>query len=359
MSNATTKHMADVYMQEAPVAMALSSLFTARPRNYYTSETIEFDIEREGEEIAPVLTDIQNGYTKFALDEYTSKEFKAPMIKEKFTLNSFDMIKRQAGQISFTDPNYRANAMSQFVKHMRFGGKRQRRTIELMAAQILQTGTVTLKDDKGADAYTIDFKPKATHFPTAATAWTDKVNCDPAVDLENLADAIHTDGQSTPDRAIFGKAAWQNFIRSEKVQELLNGRRIVQGGVDPEEARPGLRYMGYIDLTGYRLALYTYKGEYKDVGAATNSRYLEDDKVIVLSENMRLDATYGAIPQIVPAEARAMSFLTGRMAMASIGMDFTTNAWVSADGEAINGSIGSRPLLIPTSIDRFGCLTTA
>lgn len=358
MTNAVTKHMARAYVQEAPTPMALSSLFTSDARNYYSSEFIEFDIEREGEEIAPVLTDIKNGNTKFALDEYTNKEFKAPVIREEFSINAFDMMKRQLGQISFTDPNFRANAMTQFMKHMRYGGKRQRRTIELMAAQILQTGTVTLKDDKGGDAYTIDFKPKSTHFPTAATAWTDAANCDPAIDLENLCDAIHTDGQSTPDRAIFGKAAWQNFIRSEKVQELLNGRRIVQGGVDPEEARPGLRYMGYIDLTGYRLSLYTYKGEYKDVGATTNSRYLDSNNVIVLSENMRLDATWGAIPQIVPPETRAMSFLSGRLPMASVGMDFTTNAWVSQDGESITGTLGSRPLLIPTSIDRFGCLKT-
>ena len=358
MTNAVTKHMAREYVQEAPAPMALSSLFTSDARNYYSSEFIEFDIEREGEEIAPVLTDIKNGNTKFALDQYTNKEFKAPVIREEFSINAFDMMKRQLGQISFTDPNFRANAMTQFMKHMRYGGKRQRRTIELMAAQILQTGTVTLKDDKGGDAYTIDFKPKATHFPTAATAWTDAANCDPAIDLENLCDAIHTDGQSTPDRAIMGKKAWRNFIRSAKVQELLNGRRIVQGGVDPSAPAPGLRYMGYIDLTGYQLALYTYKGEYKDIGASTNSRYLEDNNVIVLSENMRLDATWGAIPQIVPPETRAMSFLSGRLPMASVGMDFTTNAWVAQNGESITGTIGSRPLLIPTSIDRFGCLKT-
>lgn len=359
MTNAVTKHMALEYVQEAPAPMALSSLFSSNDRNYYSSEFIEFDIEREGEEIAPVLTDIKDGNTKFALDQYTNKEFKAPVIREEFSINAFDMMKRQLGEISFRDPNFRANAMNQFMKHMRYGGKRQRRTIELMAAQILQTGTVTLKDDQGDAAYTIDFKPKATHFPTASTAWTDDANCKPVDDLESLADVIHTDGQSMPERVIMGKAAYQNYIRSAQVKELLDNRRIVIGGVDPSEPVPGLRYMGYIDLTGYRLSIYTYKGEYKDVGASTNSRYLDDNKVIMLSENMRLDATWGAIPQIVPPETRAMSFLTGRMPMSSVGMDFTTNAWVSLNGETINGTLGSRPLLIPTSIDRYGCLTTA
>ena len=355
MSTAVTKHMGRAYVQEAPAPMALSGLFRADARNYYSSETIEFDIEREGEEVAPVLTDIKNGATKFALDEYTNKEFKAPVMKEQFSINAFDMIKRQAGQISFVDPAFRANAMTQFMKHMRYGGKRQRRTLELMASQILQTGTVTLKDNLGDAVYTIDFKPKATHLPTFATAWTDLANADPIADLESLCDVIHTDGQSMPQDAIFGQGSWQNFIRNETVQKLMDNRRMVIGGVDPAAPAPGRRYMGYLELTGYRLNMYTYKGEYKDIGAATNSRYIESGSVIVIAEGFRGDATFGSIPQIVPPESRAMSFLTGRLPMSSVGMDFTTNAWVSIDGESITGSLASRPLLIPTSIDRFGC----
>ena len=327
MAGAITTHMAKTYVQEAPTPMALSSFFKSDARNYYSSEKIEFDIEREGEDLAPVLTDIKDGNTKFQLDKFTNKEFLAPVIKEQFTINAFDMIKRQLGEISYTDPNFRANAMNQFMKHLRYGGKRQRRTVELMAAQIFQTGTVTLKGDTGEDVYTIDFRPKPAHFPTAATAWTDSANCDPAADLETLADAIHTNGQSTPNKLIFGAGSWRNFIRSEKIQKLFDSRRIVQGGIDPSEPKAGLRYMGYLELTGYRLEMYTYKAEYKDVGESTNSRYVKDESVIMMSEVMRLDATWGAIPQIVPAESRAMSFITGRMPMSSVGMDFTINAW--------------------------------
>lgn len=355
MSTAVTKHMALEYIQEAPAPMGLSSYFTTNARNYYTSETIEFDIEREGEDVAPVLTDIKDGYTKFALDEFTNKEFKAPVIKELFDINAFDMMKRQLGQITFTDPNFRANAMTQFMRHMRFGGKRQRRTMELMASQVLQTGSVTLKDDKGADSYTIDFKPKATHFPTFATAWSDFVNSDPIADLTSLCTVINTDGQSMPKDALFGQGSWDALVRNETVQKLLDNRRMVLGGIAPREVTGGLRYMGYLELVGFRLDMYVYTGEYKDVKAATNSRYLEDDSVVVIAEGYRFDATFGAIPLIVPPEARAMSFLTGRMPMSSIGMDFTTNAWVSLDGESITGTISSRPLCIPTSIDRYGC----
>lgn len=355
MSTVVTKHMAKAYVQEAPQPMALSGFFTADPRNYYTSETIEFDIEREGEEIAPVLTDIKNGATKFALDQYTNKEFKAPVMKEQFSINAFDMMKRQFDQNTFASSEFRANAMTQFMKHMRYGGKRQRRTMELMASQILQTATVTLKDELGADVYTIDFKPKATHFPTFAQPWTDPALARPFDDIKSLCDVINTDGQSTPSQVWLGDGAYNAMINSEQFQTLADNRRINIVNIAPASVPNGAIYMGTLVATGYRLDLFTYRGEFKDIGASTNSRYLDDNAVLIIAEGYRFDATFGSIPQIVPPESRAMSFLTGRMPMSSVGMDFTTNAYVSLDGESITGSLASRCLMIPTAIDRFGC----
>lgn len=355
MSTTATKHMAKSYVQEAPTSMALSGMFKADARNYYSSETIEFDIEREGEDVAPVLTDIKNGATKFALDEYTNKEFKAPVMKEQFSINAFDMMKRQFNQNTFTDPNFRANAMTQFMKHMRFGGKRQRRTMEVMASQILQTATVTLKDEKGDPVYTIDFKGKATHFPTFTTAWTDHANATPIANIKSLCDVINTDGQSRPKEVWLGDGAYENMLQCEEFIKYTDTSHVKIMNIEPRDIPNGATYMGTLIATGYRLEIYTYRGEYKDVGAPSNARYLNDSSVLVIAENCRLDATFGSIPQIVPPESRAMSFLTGRMPMSSIGMDFTTNAWVALDGESITGSLASRPLLIPTSIDRFGC----
>ena len=355
MTTAVTKHMAKAYVQEAPTLGVLSGKFITSPENYYSSEFIEFDIEREGEEVAPVLTDIKNGHTKFALDEFTNKEFKAPVMKEGFTINAFDMMKRQIGQISFTDPNFRANAMTQFMKHMRYAGKRQRRTIELMASQILQTGTVTLKDDQGDAAYKIDFKPKTEHFPTFATAWTDQDNATPIANIKSLCDVINTNGQSKPQELWLGDGAYDNMLQCAEFIKFTDTRHVKIINVEPTSLPDGATYMGTLVATGYRLDMYTYRGEYKDVKAGSNARYLNDASVLIIAENARFDATFGAIPQIVPPETRAMSFLSGRMPMASVGMDFTTNAWVSLNGEEINGTLGCRPLLIPTSIDRFGC----
>jgi hypothetical protein len=357
MSGLITKHMAEAYKQEAPVDGGLSSKFIATPDSYYTSQTVEFDIDREGEEVAPVLTDIKDGNTKFQLDKFTNKEFKAPVIKEEFVLNAFDMDKRQMGQDPFQSPSYLANAVAQFQKHMAYGGKRARRNMELQASQIMQDGILSLKNDKGNVAYTLDFKVKASHLPTSAVAW-DNGSSTKLADLAALAKVVHDDGQSKPSQLIFGEKSWDLFVRDADVKALLDNRRAELGRIAPANAPENMTYQGYIWVGSYRLDMYTYTSNYKDVGASTLTRYVRDESVIMIADGFVGRKTFGAIPMIVQPDSRVMGFMGGRMSIPSVGMDFTTNAWVSPNGEAVHGSIGTRPLLIPKSIDRFGCLNT-
>lgn len=353
MSNAATKKMISMYMQSAPEQGAFTSMLRAPAENYYSSETVEIDIERSGEEIAPVVTDIQNGNNKFSLDEFVNKEFKAPVMMDEFTIDTFKLLKRQAGDTPFESPNYRANLAEQFIKHMRKGGERQRRTLELMASQMFQTGTITLKDAKGADAYTINFNPKATHFPTAAIAW-DQAGATPIANIKSLCDVVNTDGQSTPFAVWLGDAAYDAMINSEEFKTLADNRGIKVINIEPQDKPTGAIYMGTLIATGYRLDIYTYRGEYKDIGASVNSRFLNSGSYLVWGREGRYDATYGSIPLVVPPDPR-IGFLSTRAAMSSINMDMTTNAWVSQDGRNVSGFVGSRPLCLPTSIDRFGC----
>ena len=56
MSDASTKQMATAYSQTAPKSRFLTSMFQAPPQNYFNSEKIEFDIDRDDAEIAIVGT---------------------------------------------------------------------------------------------------------------------------------------------------------------------------------------------------------------------------------------------------------------------------------------------------------------
>ena len=91
-------------------------------------------------------------------------------------------------------------------------------------------------------------------------------------------------------------------------------------------------------------------------------RYVSPEKVIVRSSTGRLDATFGAIPNIgtlMGAQAtNLLPEMPGRVSNGEGGMDLFTNVWLSPDGEQLFGGAGARPLMIPTAIDTYGCLDT-
>lgn len=233
-----------------------------------------------------------------------------------------------------------------------------RRSNELQCSQVLQSGIVNLKDETGAFAYSIDYKPKASHFPTVGTAWSTIATATPLLDLEALADQIRQDHLRAPDRLVFGATAWNNFIRNATVQALLDNRRMELGGIAPEQRDDGSKFMGFIEVGSYRMEMWTYPQYYEDVETETPTKYVEDDKVIMTTSGARLQSAFGAIPRIVAPDSRVLPFLPPRISNGDGRIDMFTNAWVTPDGGQLMVGVGSRPLFIPVAIDSFGCLDT-
>ena len=162
-----------------------------------------------------------------------------------------------------------------------------------------------------------------------------------------------------------GETAFNEFIASDQVQKHLNGRRIDQGGITPTTRRgDGGNFRGIIDIGNYTYNIWTYGGRYKHPQTGVSTQFIDPGKVIVRASSGRLDATFGAIPNIGrelgvnSSVANLLPELPGRISNTGRNMDMFTNAWLSPDGEQLFGGVGVRALLIPTAIDTFGCLTT-
>ena len=164
------------------------------------------DIERDDDEVALVIKSLQDGGRDNTAMLYQNNEILPPIYKEKAPLTAYDLLDRRAGQNPHTDPSYAANLALDAAKVIGKMERKIRRAVELQASQVLQTGTVDLLDADGNSAYQIDYSPKATHFPTVATAWSDPTS-DCLLDLENLAQVVSDDGQGNPARVIFWKSS--------------------------------------------------------------------------------------------------------------------------------------------------------
>lgn len=362
MSGTVTKRMLRAYEQMAGATLFLTGLFQSPPENFHTSEEVEIDIVRSDEDIAIVIQDLSTGYRMNSEDLYTNKGFKPPIFKEAIALNAFDLIKRMPGQNPFESPDFRANLILKMFNGMVKVERKIRRALEQQASQVLQTGTVTLADENGTALYTLDYKPKGTHFPTSGTAWG-QVGADPLGDLQALAEVIRNDGLDDPDQLIMGVKAFNAFIADEEVQKHYDNRRIDQGTISPMRMNgQGGNFRGVVEIGNYRYDIWTYGGRYKDPQTGNKIQFVDPAKVIMRASGGRLDATFGAIPNIgVLLNSQANQLLPelpSRISNAEGGMDLHTNAWLTNDGEQMFGGVGTRPLLIPTAIDTFGCLDT-
>ncbi len=356
MSNQITRRMIRAYLQEAMPQMFLASFFVSPPENFHNSEEVEIDITRTEEDIATVITDLSTGSAVNSFDGYTNKSFKPPIYDETGTINSFDLIKRMQGEDPFQDVNFQANATRRSFAILRKLEAKVRRAVELQASQVFQTGMLTLSDAAGNAAYTLDYKPKSTHFPTVSTGW-DQAGSTKLADLEDLAEVLRTDGLSNPNTLVFGLKAWREFINDEAVQERLNSRRGITAEVMPQGRGEGATFQGYIWLGNYRFEMWTYNGRYRNRTNNTSVNYLTDDKIIMLDDQARLDLTFGAIP-LIPRPGPSLEFLPNRITTTDGGFGMTTNSWVEGSGKALYVSAGTRPLCIPTAIDKIGCLDT-
>lgn len=352
-----TKKFISAYFERAPVSGFLASMFQTPAVNFHATEEVTIDIERSDEEVAVAIKDLSQGWRDNSADLFTNKGFIPPIFKERSPLNAFNLLKRDAGQAEFGDVNFRAQAAVRSFNVMNKMMDKILRSIELQASEVLQTGKINLIDSSGATQYSIDYKPKATHFPTTGVSWAGGAG-DPLGDLAALAGVLRGDGKLDPDQLIMGNVAFNNFISNSDVQDRLDLRRLNIGAINPIENRNGAQFRGTVDIDNYKFDIWTYNGKFKNPATGTITNFVSSDKVIMKSSTSRLDLTFGAIPRIAPADAAAVRFLPRRMSSARRGQDMFTNAWFTPDRETLFVGVGARPLAIPTAIDTYGCLDT-
>lgn len=359
MSDSSTRRMIEMYMDEAEAPMFLSGFFQSPPRNFHNTEMVEIDIVRDDPDIAIVVTDLTVDGRENESTKYTNKGFTPPIFDEKGTITSYDLIKRRAGVDPFQDPNYAANAVEEAFRIFRKLERKIRRSIELMAAQVLQTGKVTLNDAAGVALYELDFIAKATHLATVGSDWSGLLSStQPLTDVEDLADVVRQDGKQDPDRLTFGKKAWRNWINNSEVQKRLDKTTLALGQVAPQSRGKGATFQGFVWIGSYRFEMWTYNGFYKHPQTGAPTPYIDDDNLIMTSSGGRLDLSYGAIPMMRQPETAALAFLPPRMSDSASGLDLSVNAYFSTNGKHLKVEAGTRPLTIPTAIDTFARLNT-
>ena len=341
----------------------LSSFFTTTPDSFTDAEFCDLDEVFEGEEIAPTVTDLSTGAVVLVEDKFVNKQIPLPVYAMRSPAQIAALMNRQPGESAYITQkiNWLARLATILVRKVGRMTRMLRRSMEYQASQVLQTGDIVLTDEKGNQTFRLGLSPKASHFPTVTTPWNDVDNASPLDDIDALADVIRDDGLVDVTTVIFGDRAWINFIKNDWVRENLKKDVLNMGELNPQIINKGGKRMGYIDYGANRYLLYTYNARYNPFGDAdTKNKFIDPDKVILLPDISDLDfrRIFGGIPTVRTDTTFDQLFGVNKTQIGS-EYDIRPRVFWSDDNETFIAEIKSRPLMLPISINRFGCLTVA
>ncbi|MDR1389186.1 MAG: major capsid protein [Treponema sp.] len=338
----------------------LSSFFRVTPDSFTDAEFAEIDVVRSGEEVAPVVRDLNTGAVTIVDDKFVNHEIPFPVYALRKPALVASLMKRRPGENAYVTEhmNWLGRLARVLVEGFTKMTRMIRYSVELQAAQVLQTGKIILTDEKGNPAYELDLKPKTSHFPMAAVDWG-QPGADPYGDVAGVIEVVRDDGQVDVKHAIFDRLSWNNWIRDEFIQENMKQDGLGTGALAPALLGKGGVHMGHIFIGSYRVELWTYNGRYSDFGGSTVKKYLGDNTVILLPDIEDLDfrRLFGGIPTIRPNTDFDELFGASKIEVSG-EYDFRPRVFWDENQEAYIGEIKSRPLLWPVSIDRFACLKT-
>lgn len=348
-----SKEIVDTYLEEAPLPGFLQRFF---PPRFFRTSKVEIHVERDTEEVAVPVRSVAASPHMNEANQFSAKELEPPIYKEATQVTGDRFLERRDfGTHVYQNPMWVAGAMADSKRAYAKLVKKAHRAFELQCSQVLQTGTLDLKDESDATVFTLDYLPKSTHFADATVDWGTGTE-DKIQQISDFADVIRNDGKRDPKDLIMGSNAWNLFQADTAVQALLDNRRMELGQINPKLSESGAVKRASIFIGDYELNIWTYSGTYKHPNTGAVTRYVNTNSVIFLPENPRLGMHFGAWPRLTPMRSEVSAWLPSRMTSTERGIAIDSYGWFNEDGTALTLEAATRAVAVPVAIDTFGCM---
>jgi hypothetical protein len=338
----------------------LSSFFKVNSESFTDAEKIEIDLVRSGEEVAPVVRNLSTGAITIVEDTFDTADVPFPVYALDRPVDVSQLMIRQPGESAYIGEKgdwlgrMARILVSSFTKMTNM----IKRSIELQASQVLQTGKINLTDENGKVTFELDLKVKPSHLPTVTVSWEDE-DADPVGDITALSDVIRADGLVDVKNLVMDDRSLENFLKNERVQRDLKQDGLRLGALNPRIVGKGAKYYGYIHVGSNLFDIWVYSATYNPFGSKESKKFLNENTVLFLPDFDDLDfrRIFGGIATVRPDATFDQLFGASKVTIEG-EYDFRPRVYWDAKGNTYVGEIKSRPLCLPVSLDRFGCLKT-
>lgn len=255
--------------------------------------------------LAPFVSP-RSGDISIARKGYEVHEIEAPYIAPSRFLTLDDLKRRGFGEALYTGSSALDRAAALQLQDLVDLEKRITRREEWMAAQtMINNGftAVAYTDNEitgeAFDIYFYDITKTNPGIYTVAEKWDDSLG-NLWSDIETMCEALYERGITATDLVV-GNIVGQFLTSDEKLSKLsklLDNRRMEFGIVKPEIKSPGVTWLGYININGFKLDVFVSRETYLD--DAGISRYYFPAKSAMVTYAGCGHMMYAQITQIEP-----------------------------------------------------------
>jgi hypothetical protein len=295
-----------------------------------TSEEIHFDLIDKTRRLAPFVSPVVAGKVVQSRG-FTTQTFKPAYIKDKRIFENNRPFKRSAGEpiggALHPVDRMRLLAVNELVDQMEMIDRR----LEVMAAETLRTGAVTIEGELYPVQH-VDFqRDTALSIALAGSARWNQPNVNPLDDLQDWAQIILQKSGSIPNDVVMTVDVWKVFRENLFVKarlELLRGNSTMTQAAQIAETAVS---MGQID--GFNI--FVYAGWYLDDGNIEQP-ILPPGTVLMGSQQIKGVRAFGAIRD---EEAGFQA------------VPYYPKSWVEPDPSVRYLLMQSAPLVVPSRVN--------
>lgn len=325
-----TRTMLKAVEEMKPAKTFLRDTFFGDTETFET-EHVDIDIIKGKRKVAPFVAPVVAG--KVVENQgYTTKSYKAPLVKPKKITNAEQLLKRNPGESIYSSKSPDERAAEKLGKDLVELDDMITRREEVMCAQALFEGKITVKGDGYDDE--INFNLTNTETLTNSDRWTDTTGSDPYEDLKEWRLEIMKASGMTPDICVMASDVVSDFINHPKIQKLLDIRKVEIGKIEPQQLPNGATYIGTLASLG--LDIYSYDEWYYDEATEADKPMVPAGTVLIGSTRAQFKRLYGAI-----VDAEEGTFVGERF----------PRSWTQKDPSARFIEMQSRTLPVPAQID--------
>ena len=301
----------------------------------FPTESVSFEFYDSGMKIAPYANG-RSGPVPVDHEGYKMQTFTPALLSMKRAITNDLLAQKLLGENPYNSgmsPEQRAQEIA--ARDLEELTAMIYRKQEYMCARVLQDGKLEI-DGAGVHE-TADFNFTNIENTLTADQWVS--GYDIVGKLKAKAQLLRSQGFN-PDTLILGVDAANALIDNNKIQKLLDNRRMVNGQIDPKELESGCEYLGGLILPGLFCDIYCDNEYYYDDVSKSSKPYLDSDCAILIDSKVRNNMLYGAITYIDQKTGEHVSEMN----------EYVPRTWVDVESSVKYISVSSRCLPCPVDV---------